>query len=385
MLDIFDSSKYSNAGMILMGMSGAGKTFLLQLIASRLRQQGVQIFIVAPLKGHEFRPLCEAIGGTYIKLAPSSNDCINIFDIRRKNLDTDAEIGRLAVRDDSLLADKIARLHIYYSLLMPDMTPQERNHLDAALVEVYRRKGITYDNGSLFEEDGVTYRPMPTRKDMLEVLSENPDAKNLALVESRFVTGSAKRLGQATNVDLDNQFVVIDTSEIGKDLLAAGTFTATDFCTEKCKESRVKKKALILDELWALIGASSNPQAAEFVLECFKTYRAFGAAVIGATQDLNDFFALESGKFGRAILNNSRIKVVLPLEEEEAVRVKEVMGLSNEEMMQVIRSKRGEGLLCAGHNRISVAFQSTQLEYDWITTSRADLEAQMLAQQQEND
>ena len=87
-------------------------------------------------------------------------------------------------------------------------------------------------------------------------------------------------------MDLDNQFVVIDTSEIGKDLLAAGTFTATDFCTEKCKESRVKKKALILDELWALIGASSNPQAAEFVLECFKTYRAFGAAVIGATQDL---------------------------------------------------------------------------------------------------
>ena len=385
MLDIFDSSKYSNAGMILMGMSGAGKTFLLQLIASRLRQQGVQIFIVAPLKGHEFRPLCEAIGGTYIKLAPSSNDCINIFDIRRKNLDTDAEIGRLSVRDDSLLADKIARLHIYYSLLMPDMTPQERNHLDAALVEVYRRKGITYDNQSLFEPDGVTYKPMPTRADMLEVLSENPDAKNLALVESRFVTGSAKRLGQATNVDLDNQFVVIDTSEIGKDLLAAGTFTATDFCTEKCKESRVKKKALILDELWALIGASSNPQAAEFVLECFKTYRAFGAAVIGATQDLNDFFALENGKFGRAILNNSRIKVVLPLEEEEAVRVKEVMGLSNEEMMQVIRSKRGEGLLCAGHNRISVAFQSTQLEYDWITTSRADLEAQMLARQQENN
>ena len=182
------------------------------------------------------------------------------------------------------------------------MTPQERNHLDAALVEVYRRKGITYDNRSLFEADGFTYRPMPTRKDMLEVLSENSDAKNLALVESRFVTGSAKRLGQATNVDLDNQFVVIDTLEIGKDLLAAGTFTATDFCTEKCKESRVKKKALILDELWALIGASSNPQAAEFVLECFKTYRAFGAAVIGATQDLNDFFALENGKFGRAIL-----------------------------------------------------------------------------------
>ena len=377
MLDIFDSSKYSNAGMILMGMSGAGKTFLLQLIASRLRQQGVQIFIVAPLKGHEFRPLCEAIGGTYIKLAPSSNDCINIFDIRRKNLDTDAEIGRLAVRDDSLLADKIARLHIYYSLLMPDMTPQERNHLDAALVEVYRRKGITYDNGSLFEEDGVTYRPMPTRKDMLEVLSENPDAKNLALVESRFVTGSAKRLGQATNVDLDNQFVVIDTSEIGKDLLAAGTFTATDFCTEKCKESRVKKKALILDELWALIGASSNPQAAEFVLECFKTYRAFGAAVIGATQDLNDFFALESGKFGRAILNNSKTKIILNLEPDEAEYVKDVLKLTRTEIRSITQFERGEALISSNSNKVPVIIKASREEQQMITTDRAELEAML--------
>ena len=377
MLDIFDSAKYSNAGMILMGMSGAGKTFLLQLIASRLRQQKVQVFIIAPIKGHEFRPLCEAIGGAYVKLAPSSNDCINDFDIHRTVLDTDAEIGRLKARDDSLLADKIARLHIRYSLAIPDMTPEEKSFLDAAFIEVYRRKGITYENSSVFEADGKTRKRMPTHRDMYEVLKEMPGAERLALSESRFVTGSAQRLGQETNVDLDNQFVVIDTSEIGKDLLTAGTFTATDFCTERCKESRVRKKALILDELWTLIGASSNPQAAEFVVECYKTYRAFGAAVIGATQDLNDFFALENGKFGRAILNNSRIKVVLPLEEEEAVRVKEVMGLSGEEMLQIIRNKRGEGLLCAGHNHISVAFQSTQLEYDMITTSRQDLERQM--------
>ena len=385
MLDIFDSNKYSNAGMILLGMSGAGKTFLLQLIACRLRQQGIQIFIVAPLKGHEFRPLCEAIGGTYVKLAPSSSDCINDFDIHRKNLDTDAEIGRLEARNDSLLADKISRLHIRYSLAIPDMTPEERAYLDSAFIEVYRRKGITYDNASLFEADGVTRKKMPTHADMYEVLKEIPEAKRLELAESRFVTGSARSLGQETNVDLDNQFVVIDTSEIGKDLLAAGTFTATDFCTEKCKESRVRKKALILDELWALIGASSNPQAAEFVLSCFKTYRAFGAAVIGASQDLADFIALENGKFGRAILNNSRTKILLPLEEDEAMRVKEAMGLSDEEMLQIIRNKRGEGLLCSGHNRISVAFRPTKVEYDMITTSRQDLERIMKENQKKEE
>lgn len=377
MLDFFDSKKYSNSHTTLLGMSGAGKTFLLQLLASRFRQQGIQVMIVCPAKGYEFRPLCEAIGGTYIKLSPSSDDCINIFDIHRHTLDTDAETGQLAERNDSLLADKIARLHIYYSLLIPDMTPLQRNRLDAALVEVYRRRGIGYDNASLYEADGVTRKPMPTRKDMYDILSANPDTQDLALVESRFVTGSARRLGQATNVNLDNPYVVIDTSEVGKDLIAAATFTATDFCTEKCKESRIRKKVLILDELWTLIGASANQQAADFVLGCYKTYRGYGATVIGATQDLNDFFALEGGKYGRAILNNSRIKVVLPLEEEEAVRVKEVLGLSDEEMLQVIRNKRGEGLLCIGHNRISVAFQSTQKEYDMITTSRADLEEQM--------
>ena len=82
-VDIFDSVKYSNANMSIMGMSGAGKTFLLQLMALRFREQGVQVFIIAPLKGHEFRPACEAINGKYIKLSPSSGDCINIMDIRR--------------------------------------------------------------------------------------------------------------------------------------------------------------------------------------------------------------------------------------------------------------------------------------------------------------
>lgn len=154
MLDIFDSTKYSNANMSVMGMSGAGKTFLLQLMALRLRQQDVQVFIIAPLKGFEFRPACEAIGGRYIKLSPSSNDCINVMEIRRATLDTDAEIGRLSDRDDSLLADKIAKLHIFFSLLKPNMTDEERNYLDVAFVECYTRFGITHDNRSLYNLDG---------------------------------------------------------------------------------------------------------------------------------------------------------------------------------------------------------------------------------------
>ena len=376
MLDIFDSAKYSNANLSIAGMSGAGKTMLLQTMALRLREQNVQIFIIAPLKGFEFRPACEAIGGRYIKLSPSSADCINIMEIRRSTLDVDAEIGRLSDRNDSLLADKIAKLHIYFSLLKPNITDEERHYLDAALVECYAQLGISFDNDSLYDENGHM-KPMPDQSDLYKLLQSRPETKGLATAQARFVTGSASNLGRQTNVDLTNKYIVLDISEMPKDLLPLGMFLAVDFCWDKCKESRVQKKALMLDELWCLIGASSNPLAADYVLEIFKTIRGFGGSAVCATQDLNDFFALENGKYGKGIINNSRIKVILPLEEDEALRVKDVLGLSDEETLQIIRNRRGEGLLCAGHNRISVAFQPTQMEYDMITTSRADLEAQM--------
>ena len=108
-----NDTKYSNANLAVMGMSGAGKSFLLQLLATRLREQGTQVFIIAPLKGHEFRPGCEANGGKYIKLSLSSPDCINILAIRRSTLDAAAAIGRVSKRNDSLLAKKITRLHIF--------------------------------------------------------------------------------------------------------------------------------------------------------------------------------------------------------------------------------------------------------------------------------
>ncbi len=141
---------------------------------------------------------------------------------------------------------------------------------------------------------------------------------------------------------------------------------------------------IILDELWPIIGAGSNSDAAEYILELFKTVRGLGGSCIGATQDLHDFFALDNGKFGKGIINNSRIKIILPMEEDEAMRVKDVLGLSDEETMQIIRNKRGEGLLCAGHNRVSVAFQSTKLEYDNITTQRSDLEKQAKLRTKQN-
>ena len=119
-LNPYDDYKYTNGNIWIGGSSGAGKTFTLQCVGGRLRQQGKRIIYIIPKKGHEFRPRCEQLGGLYLRMSPSSPDCPNIMAIRRKSLDTYAGLKGLASRDDSVLADKISLLIIWYSLQKRD-------------------------------------------------------------------------------------------------------------------------------------------------------------------------------------------------------------------------------------------------------------------------
>ena len=371
-LDFFDADKYSNANACILGMSGAGKTFLMQLIALRLRQQGVQVFIIAPIKGHEFAEVCDRIGGKYIRIAPSSQDCINIMEIRKKTLNTDYEIHG-DKRNDSILAEKIQKLMIFFSLIKNDITQNELNLIDGAIVRTYKTFGITYDNESLFDKDG-RFKKMPTLKDLYNELLSKDKTKDLALMIEKFAVGSLSAFGGSTNVDLDNKYIVLDISEMNEHLKALGMFIALDFVWDKAKESRIQKKVIFLDELWTLIGSSGNRLAADYVLEIFKVIRGYGGSAIAATQDISYFFALDDGKYGKAIINNSRIKFVLQLEEDEAFTVQKHLSLSDEEAMQVIRNNRGEALLCANRNKLVIDIKASPYVYDLITTKRSDLE-----------
>jgi hypothetical protein len=337
-------------------------------LALRHRCQGTQVFIIAPLKGHEFRPACEAIGGRYIKLSPASQDCVNIMETRRRAAAPTGDCGR-GTRDDSVLADKIQKLHIFFTLIKPNITYEERHFLDNVLVETYKRFGMTHDNDSLYDDAGEL-KPMPCLADLYTVLCETEETKLLSQVLSRFVTGSAKRLGGHTNVDLTNKYIVLDISEMSAELLPMGMFLALDYVWDEVKHNRAAKKVVILDELWNLIGASSTSLAAKYVVEIFKTIRGLGGAAIGATQDLNDFFTLDNGDYGKGILGNSRIKIVMQMEEDEAERVQKIMSLSDEETSQIIRYKRGQGLLISSYVRTCIGFSSSVDEYELISTDR---------------
>ena len=371
-LDPYDDYKYTNGNWWIGGSSGAGKTFTLLTLSGRLRQQGKRVIVIAPKKGHEFRPLCEKLGGLYLRMSPSSKDCPNLMAIRRASLDSYAHLKNLTARDDSVLADKISRLIIWFSLKKRDLSEEDKSRLDSSLVECYQRYGIDFDNRSLLDEDG-NFKEMPILADWYEVLQKNPETKHLAVVLARYVTGSAAAMGGRNDISLDNKFIVLDISGLSDDMIADGTFWATDVAYDLILNAGSELSALLADELWSLVGASSNPQAAGFVLEMVKTIRGLGGIAVTSTQGMQDLFGLEGGKYGKGILDSSRIKLIMQMEEQEARLIQNVLNLSEDEVRQITRFRRGEGLLCIGYNHVPIAFHASQQEYDIITTSPTDL------------
>lgn len=372
-VDIFNSRNYKNANMAILGTSGAGKTFTMQLMALRMRRRNIQVFIIAPLKGHEFQRACKNIGGEFIQISPASRNCINILEIRKVDSSTNDLLDGTEA-EKSKLAMKIQRLHIFFSLLIPDMTYEERQLLDEALIQTYKNKGITHNNESLIDENNTgQYKEMPILEDVFHVVEKNADTKRIANIMKRLVHGSASTFNQQTNVNLENEYTVLDISDLTGDLLTLGMFNALDFVWDKAKEDRTVEKAIFIDETWQLIGATSNRLAAEFVLEIFKIIRGYGGSAICATQDLNDFFALEDGKYGKGIINNSKTKIILNLEEEEAERVQSILHLSEAEVMAITHFERGNGLISTNNNNVTVEFKASELEKELITTDRSEL------------
>ena len=388
-VDLFNSKKHKNANLNIIGTSGAGKTFTLQLLALRMRMRGIQCFTIAPIKGHEFHRACHRIGGSFVKIAPGSPHCINVMEIRHTVspeatlIDEDSPI-----EDVSMLARKIQQLMIFFSLLIPDMTNEEEQLLDEALLKTYADFGITHDNDSLYEDMNAVppkMKPMPILGDLYKNLQGNKMTERIAVILSRFVTGSAQSFNRQTNVDLSNKFIVIDLSELKGKLLPVGMVIALDYIWDKIKSNITEKKAVIIDEIWQLVGASSNKMAAEFCLTIFKTIRGFGGAAVAATQDLSDFFGLDDGRYGRAIINNSQNKIVLNLEYDEAEYVREVLKLSKTELRSITRFERGEALVCSGNNKVPVVVKASKSEQEMITTDRAELQKILAERRKKNN
>jgi hypothetical protein len=309
------------------------------------------------------------------------------MEIRKSSLEIDLQDeddsdgkGVSETKTTSLLLAKIQKLHIFFSMVFPDIAIEERQYLDDKLIEVYRLKGIVFDNESLYSDEidkntnERKFKTMPVLGDLYELLAKDQNTTRMALLIKRLVSGSLQLFNQQTNIDLSNKYNVADISELKEEILPLGMFITVDYFWDKIKEDRTQKKVIIVDELWNLIGSTGNKQTAQFILEIFKIIRGYGGSAIGATQDVNDFFALEGGRYGKGIINNAKMKIVLQLEDEDANVLKNVLKLSDEEVAKVTTFKRGSGLFYAGSNHIAIEFKASKEEKDLITTDRLELE-----------
>lgn len=367
-VDVFDTKRHANANGAILGKSGYGKTFTAQLLAIRMRLQNIQTFIITPLKGAEdYKRACDQIDGQYIALGPGTRYHINVFDIHvpdqesLKGLDDGSE-------GTSLLAKKVQDLHTFFHLIVRDLQQEEEQVLDGYIYEVYNQFGITDDNESVFIPGTNQYKTFPLLGDLYNLIHNEPALQRVANILIPYVSGSLSVYNHHTNVDLSNKYIVFDMNGTKGTNLILSLFITLDYVWSKIKENRLQKKAVFIDEAWQLIGSKSNEMAAEYVKEIFKTIRAFGGAAFVMTQEINDFFALSDGVYGKAIIGNADTKIVLHLDEPDASMVRDIMGLSPEEHKKIKGLPKGNGLVATGNNKLFVDFKASPFEIDVITT-----------------
>ena len=208
---------------------------------------------------------------------------------------------------------------------------------------------------------------MPILSDFYEVLKEDEKAKRYAMQLQPFITGSLNYFNNHTNIEIDNKLIIADIYELGEDNLKYGMYLFTELFWDKIKKDRNVKKAIYLDEIWRLIGVTSNKEVASFIYKIFKTIRKYSGSSIAITQDVSDLFSLEDGIYGKSILNNSCIKAFFSLEEENIHVLEKYTNISEKEKIEIRSLKKGEAMMFIDHNHIAVKINCSAEEIKLIS------------------
>ena len=356
-IDRFNTQKYKNANMCIFGTSGAGKSFYTKVLILRYHLLGMKQYIIDPER--EYNYLCEKLKGTQVKIGPNSNTYINILEIRKESIE-DGESGYLAT--------KIGKLIGFFNLIFGELNEEEKALIEEKIIETYKNKNITFDDKSLYKANNKFKSPtdMPLLEELYEILGEDKRTQKFKVKLIPFVRGSMKFFNNYTNIELNNSLIIADIYDLGEENLKYGMYLFTDIFWDKIKENREEKKAIYLDEIWRLIGVTSNKEVASFIYKIFKTIRKYGGSSVAITQDISDIFSLEEGTYGKSILNNSSNKVFFALEEENILILNKYTNLSEKEKIEIKSLKRGECLMFVGDEHILTKIDVAEFEKEII-------------------
>ena len=362
-IDKYNENKYKNANMCVFGTSGSGKSFFIKLQIIRYFLLGIEQYVIDP--DREYDNIAKNLEGTIIKIGPSTETYLNVLDIRQDSIED----------EKGFLATKVSKLIGFFNLIFGNMDEEEKAILEEKIIKCYNKKGITFYDNTLYknEKNKINIKPifkestdMPILEDLYNILGEDEKTKKMQIKLIPFVKGSLKFFNNYTNIELNNKLIIADIYELGEENLKYGMYLFVELFWDKIKENRKNKKIIYLDEVWRLIGITSNKNVASFIYKIFKTIRKYGGSSVAITQDISDLFSLENGTYGKSIINNSSNKAFFSLEEENISILSEYTNLSEKEKVEIRSLKRGESLLFAGDEHILTKIECADYEKEII-------------------
>ena len=348
-LIIFDRYSLENANEVILGKSGAGKSYLIKLEALRQFMFGTEVIIIDP-EG-EYKNLTQAMGGEYLSFTQSSPIKINPFDLSGLYEEGENELGF-----------KILSLHGLLRIVMGELNAAQDATLDRALVETYRQKGITPDPETQTKEP-------PLMEDLYKTLlgMEDQVAKELAFRLEKFIKGSLSGIfNQQSNFDIKNPLTVFSIREMEEELRPIAMHIILDHVWTKIRKN-LKKRLLILDEAWYMM---KYPDSASFVYGIAKRARKYYLGLTTVTQDVEDFLSTD---YGKAVLSNSSLQLLLKQGATEIDLISKTFYLSEGEKELLLSADIGEGLFFAGQSHVAIKVIAAPFEHEIITSNPIEI------------
>jgi len=345
-LVIFDRFSLPNANSVVLATSGAGKSYTVKLEAVRSLMLGIDIIIIDPEK--EFDRLCAAVGGEYISFSQDSDQKLNPF-----------ELSGIFSPDEDELRFKILTLSgLIRMMLGGNITAEQGAILDRALILTYKEKGITPDPSTHTKEP-------PLLEDLYKILNamSEDEAHGMARTLEKYIRGSAAGVfDKKSNVDIHNTFTVFSIRDLTDDLRPMAMYVMLDYIWTKIKRDK-RKRLLIIDEAWIMM---QYEDAARFVYSIAKRARKYGLGLTTITQDVDDFL---SSDYGKAIVSNSSMQILLKQSPTAIDKLQKVFYLTEGEKSFLMSAGVGQGIFFAGPNHVAIEVVASDNEHNLITTN----------------
>lgn len=348
-LILFDRFSMENYNSVVFAKSGSGKSYAVKLEVLRSLMFGTDVIVIDPEREYEY--LASATGGRNFNISLSSEHHINPFDLPPVKEDEEPA---------DILRSNIINLVGLFRIMLGGLTPEEDAIIDRAITETYALKDITGDN------DFTGMEP-PLLSDFEQVLSGMSGSESLVTRLSKYTRGTwAGFLNQPTNIDINKQFVVFSVRDMEDELKPVAMYIVTHHIWNAVRHE-LKKRLLVIDEAWWMM---KSEDTASFLYSLAKRGRKYYLGLATITQDVEDFL---KSPYGRPILTNSSIQLLLKQSPTTINVLQETFNLTNEEKFLLLESGVGEGLFFAGLKHVAIKIVASYTEDQIITSDPSQL------------